>query len=144
MFKHILAPTDGSELSARAVRMGIDLAAACGARVTLLHCAPPYAKFVTDTLLPVAREQYDGIARGASGRILADGERYARQKGVPATAEHFFDDLPHRAIVEVAGKLGCDLIVMASHGHRGAAAVLLGSQTAKVLAAAKIPVLVCR
>jgi len=144
LFKHILVPTDGSQLSTKAIRMGVDLAALCGARVTILNCSPPYKAFVIDTFLAISREQYESIARGAALRTLDYAEGYAREKGVAATTEHLFDELPHRAIVQAADKLGCDAIAMASHGRRGAAAVLLGSETSKVLALAKVPVLVCR
>lgn len=144
MYRHILLPMDGSEVAVRAARTGIDLAAVHGARVTLLTCSVPYASFAADALLELQRSQYDEIARAAAARTLAAGEDYAKQKGMPATLEHLFAAHPHEAIVRTAGELGCDLIVMGTHGRRSLAATMLGSQTLKVLAHSSIPVLVCR
>jgi len=63
---------------------------------------------------------------------------------VPCEVFHTVSDSPYEAIVDAAKKKKCDLIVMASHGRRGLSALVLGSETHKVLIHSKIPVLVCR
>lgn len=144
MYSHILIPTDGSELSFQAIRHGVDLAAEHEARVTLLHCSLPFAVFDADSLLGMPREQYETLAGSAARRILAAGEDYARARSVPVESEHVHAQHPYESIVDTAAKLGCDLIVMASHGRKGAASYLIGSETLKVLTHTRIPVLVCR
>lgn len=140
MFKHILLPTDGSELSETAARNGIALAKLLGAKVTGLCIVLEHQ--VAGGLGDVMLSQQDAIAAAESfvGAIAAE----ARRQGVPH--ECFYVKAPAIAeeIVKVATARGCDLICMASHGHRGLAGLLLGSDTADVLARCKIPVLVYR
>ena len=145
MYKHILIPTDGSALANRAVREGIDLASKGKARVTLLTCSVPFHVFATDALMVTDTPKLyaRAIEQRAASR-LEEGERYARKKGVAATTAHVLGEHPFEAIVATAKKRGCDLVCMASHRRRGLAGVLMGSETAKVLAHSKIPVLVCR
>ena len=71
-------------------------------------------------------------------------ERFQLGAGVAVDFVLKTSDSPHRAIIDAAEELGCDVIVMASHGRRGINALLLGSETNKVLTHCKIPVLVCR
>ena len=145
MYKHILIPTDGSPLSEFAVKQGLGLAKTLDAKVTVLTVVPPFHVFVTDTMMVTdTREQYDkDIARRAE-RCLAWPREAAKvagvvYEGVSEVAEH-----PWAAIVETAKTRGCDLIVMASHGRKGVSALLLGSETTKVLTHSTIPTLVCR
>lgn len=145
MFKHILLPTDGSDLSMSAVRQGAKLAKLLGARVHAFHAIPAFHTFTYVTeLLEATREEYNAQAVARAERYLASVRDIAKAEGVPCDSSHAVCDDPYEAIVEEAQKRGCDLIVMASHGRRGAKAVLLGSETLKVLTHSKVPVLVYR
>jgi nucleotide-binding universal stress UspA family protein len=145
MYKHILIPTDGSELSERAVREGIDLASTVHARVTLLTASMPFHVFATDALMvsDTPQRYADDIEARASAR-LKGGEQYASSKGVVTNAKHVYAEHPYEAIVDVARASGCDLVCMAAHARKGVAGLVMGSQTEKVLSHTKVPVLVCR
>lgn len=144
MFKNILLPTDGSELSQRAADTGIALAARLGARVHAFHVVPPFPSlnYLVD-IIQANQEFYlaEAVARGEG--YLKDVQQRARAAGVPCESSHETDDQPYSAIVDAAAKYQCDLIVMASHGWRGLNRLLLGSETHKVLLHCDVPVLVC-
>jgi nucleotide-binding universal stress UspA family protein len=146
MFKHILIPTDGSPLSARAIRTGLRLARQTGARVTGYHAADPvraqYGEgFAASTeMLRELRQRQ----REAARKHLAPLERAARAAGVPFSVLTDTPDTAYEGIVRAAKKAKCDAIVMASHGRGGLASALLGSVTQEVLARSKIPVMVTR
>jgi nucleotide-binding universal stress UspA family protein len=147
MFKHILIPTDGSELSGKAVKAAVELAAAVGAKVTGFFAAPAATPVIYDDLLPVGYvtpEQHEALIKAASRKNLALIEEAARAAGVPVDVVSVTSEYPAESIVETARDRGCDLIFMASHGRRGLKSVLLGSETHKVLVHSKIPVLVYR
>lgn len=142
MFKHILIPTDGSLLSERAVDQALRLAAEVHARVTLLAVAEPY--HIAGSWPMVGAEDCADSARWHAQERLASGTAQARTLGVicePLVVEH---EAPYAAIIDVATSQGCDLIAMASHGRRGFSALILGSETQKVLTHSRIPVLVLR
>jgi nucleotide-binding universal stress UspA family protein len=147
MYKHILLPTDGSPLSARAVAAGVELAKAIGARVTALFVAPPATPLVFEHFLPVRYmtpdDHADLIAREAA-HALGAVEKAAKAAGVPCETMQVTGDFPADAIVAAAARRKCDFIVMASHGRKGFKALLLGSETQKVLLHTKVPVLVHR
>lgn len=146
-YSHLLVPSDGSERSARAVREAVRLAAALGSRITVLTVERQPRMPV-----PGMGEPLDGAtlaalaeaARQQSSRVLADALAIAAAAGVPAAGESTGGESPHRAILEAAERLQCDLIVMASHGRRGLQGMVLGSQTQRVLTQAPVPVLVLR
>ena len=147
MYKHILVPTDGSKAASRAAAAAVKLAAAFGARVTALFVAPPPTPVVYERFVPVkltTTETHARMIEEASQRYLGAVEKAADAAGVNCDTVQVTGDFPADAILEVAAKRKCDLIVMGSRGHRGLAGVLLGSETQKVLAEAKIPVLVHR
>lgn len=145
MFKHILIPTDGSQLAEAAVDKGIALAREAGARVTFLMVVEPFRVVSFDSVqLESTRAEYDKHVAGVVRDVLAAAEARATAAGVPAATVDGEDDEPYRAIVKAADTLGCDLIAMASHGRRGMAALMIGSQTMKVLTHSKVPVLVYR
>jgi len=147
MFKHILIPTDGSKLSMRAASAAIELADGLGARVTALFAAPAPTPLVYGNLMPVAYmppDQHEKLIERAADRYLGAIARVAEAAGVACDRVHVTSDFPADTILQTARKRKCDLIFMASHGRRGIAALLLGSETQKVLAHAKIPVLVYR
>ena len=145
MFKHILIPTDGSDLSRKAILYGVQLAKESGAKVTGLTVAEPYQpRAWTPSSFPLTR----GITRSSrallSEKAMEQVKMAAEAAGVPCETIREVHDQPYRAIIDAAQALGCDLIVMASHGRRGISALLLGSETAKVLTHSTIPVLVYR
>ena len=145
MFKHILIPTDGSDLSRKAVLYGVQLAKSCGATVTGLTVAVPYRVVAVDAvLIPLDEGDYEERSRSFSERALEQVKIAADAAGVKCEAVREVHDQPYRAIVDTAQSRGADLIVMASHGRRGISALLLGSETAKVLTHSTIPVLVYR
>ena len=145
MFKHILIPTDGSDLSRKAVRYGVQLAKASGAKVTALTVTDPYRAATMDAvLIPVGEEDYEEQSRLLAERAMEQVKMAADAAGVPCETIREVHDQPYRAIIDAAHALNCDLIVMASHGRRGISALLLGSETVKVLTHSTIPVLVYR
>ena len=147
MYKNILLPTDGSPLSRKAILAGVKLARAVGARVTGFYAAPPATPFEYRGMLPVGyadpAERVRVIERTAT-KHLSVIKQAARTAGVRCAVEHVTSDFPADAIVAAAKRNKCDLIFISSHGRPGLAGVLLGSETQKVLAHSKIPVLVCR
>ncbi len=145
MYKHILIPTDGSELSEKALREGIDLASVVKAKVTVFTASPPFNAFAAEaTMTTDASDAYKVSAEERAASRLKVGMEYAKQKGVAAQISHVYSERPYEAIIRAAAKEGCDLVCMASHGRKGIAGLLVGSETNKVLTHSKIPVLVCR
>lgn len=145
MFKHILIATDGSELAAKAIAKGLDIAKAFDAKVTAITVTEPWAAVAPgEAALSFPIHEYEASAAVNAARILAVVEKQAEACGVTCSALHMKDQFPAEGIIEAAEKQGCDLIVMSSHGRRGLMRVLLGSQAIKVLTHSQIPVLVCR
>lgn len=145
MFKHILIPTDGTDLSRKAVLYGVQLAKLANARVTALSIRPPYTVTSMD-LISVAgsQQEFEQETKQYADQALAQATIAGDAAGVPVEAVQEVHDQPFRAIVDCARANRCDLIVMASHGRRGMSALLLGSETSKVLTHSTIPVLVYR
>jgi len=135
MYQHILVPTDGSELAHKAVAHGLALAKAVGARVTVLTVEALNIEDASNSRIEQAKEH--------AASILDVIASEARAAGVACETLQLIQLSPEMAIVNTAKERGCDLIVMASHGRTGIAAVLLGSVTANVLTRTLIPVLVC-
>jgi nucleotide-binding universal stress UspA family protein len=147
MYKHILIPTDGSDLSRKAAMNGVKLAQALGARVTAFFAAPAPTPLVYEGFLPVGYTTLEGhaeIVEKTAARYLGVIERACEKAGVPCRSVHVTNEFAADAIVDAAKKYKCDLIHMGSHGRRGLSGVLLGSQTQKVLTNSRIPVLVHR
>ena len=147
MFKHILLPTDGSNLSNKAVKRGIEFARKIRARVTALHVTPEFKAFADEgfaPLSPALRKRLEDEARVRATKMLEAIARQARSRRVRCATLNVASDLPYQEIIATARKKKCDLIMMASHGRRGLSSLLLGSETAKVLLHSKIPVLVVR
>ncbi len=145
MYRKILIPTDGSELAGKAVEHGVALAKAIGATITLLTVTRPYR---AGTLEAAAIEdtpaEYKARIVAEADKMLQIAAGVAKAAGVACDTMQIEDDRPYQAIIDAAGSKGCDLIVMASHGRQGVSALLLGSETVKVLTHCKIPVLVHR
>jgi nucleotide-binding universal stress UspA family protein len=145
MFKHVLVPTDGSKLSEDAIRMGVQLAKTINAKVTGFHVMPEFHVFTYKTeMLEDTKVEFTKHSNAHAAQYLSVVETAAKAAGVPFEVASAIHDHPYEAIIGVAKERGCDLIVMASHGRRGVQAVLLGSETQKVLTHSHVPVLVCR
>lgn len=147
MYKHIMIPTDGSELSDKAIDAGVEFAKEIKARVTGFTAVPEYRLPSEVELMShhgVSFEQYERDARRQAEAALQKIADRARAAGVEYDAEFVQSDHPHEAIVRAAEKHSCDLIFMASHGRRGISALIHGSQTQGVLSHSKIPTLVYR
>jgi nucleotide-binding universal stress UspA family protein len=146
MFKNILIPTDGSEQSQRAVRTGVELAKLHGARVTGVHVIPDYHLLIAyeGAFDPVTEERIEEEAKARAEAYLGQVRTVASEAGVPCSTVCETSDHPYDAILRTCDTNHCDLILMTSHGRKGLAAVLLGSETRKVLTHAQVPVLVVR
>jgi len=138
MYTHILIPTDGSALAGKAVQHGVALAKRIGAKVTMLTVLPP--AMITDDreMTEIRKARMQKHAEKILGAVAMQAA------GVACESIQVENVDPYQAIIDTAESKGCDLIVMASHGRRGISAVVLGSETVKVLTHCKIPVLVYR
>jgi nucleotide-binding universal stress UspA family protein len=145
MYKHILIPTDGSDHAEKAVRHGIAFAKEIGAKVTAVTVTEPFhiATFDTAMLEDVPATYKKRVAEFAA-KTLGAIATAAKAAAIDCEMVHVENAHPYKAIIELATAKGCDLILMASHGRRGISALVLGSETVKVLTHSKIPVLVYR
>jgi nucleotide-binding universal stress UspA family protein len=145
MFKNILIPTDGSELAWKAVEHGIALAKSVGAKVTVVTVTLPFHVFTLDPLVVEdTADQYQKRIKEHATKLLRGIASAAKAAGVACETFQVEHEHPYGGIIDTANSRGCDLITMASHGRRGVSALLLGSETVKVLTHSKIPVLVHR
>jgi nucleotide-binding universal stress UspA family protein len=147
MFKHILVPTDGSELSQATAKRAVSFAKDAGAKVTVFFAKPEYpiAYFGEGALIdPTTPEKFAELAEQQADQYLGEVQAMCADAGVECATTSATSDIPYEAIIEAAEKCGCDLIFMASHGRRGISGFLLGSETNKVLTHTKVPVLVYR
>lgn len=145
MFKHILVPTDGSEISKRVIRDCIAFAKEIGAEVTGLNVIPEYSVYAYQAeILIDTREQFIKECIDYANEYLDDIKAAAKEAGVKCDTFYITSDYPYAAIIQAAQEKKCDLIAMASHGRKGVKGLLLGSETQKVLTHSQIPVLVYR
>jgi len=147
MYKHILVATDGSKLSQRAVTHAIALAQALGAKLTAFYASPDYPlPAYADGVVyePVSKKEYAALANQEAEKILGTIAEKAQAGGLECATVHTIAPAPWEAILNAAKKAKADAIVMASHGRRGVSALLLGSETQKVLTHSKVPVIVVR
>jgi nucleotide-binding universal stress UspA family protein len=144
MFKRILVPTDGSDITGKAIDTAITLAKSLGAQLYTISAKEPFPYSAISEMQPTPpQEFFDAQERIAGQRVLAVVKQ-CEAAGVPCHA-HTVEALhPWEAIIDYAQRMECDLLVMASHGRRGVSALLLGSETQKVLTHTKVPVLVVR
>ena len=146
MYQNLLIPTDGSELSQKAIESGFALAALCNASVVVLKVVPRYPHdyfeggLTKQTDIDQREKHWSDAAQVMLNTIKAEGTAL----GVNVTTEVLKSDMVAESIMTVAKKHECDLIVMASHGRRGVKRLLLGSETQHVLTDSHIPVLVLR
>jgi nucleotide-binding universal stress UspA family protein len=148
MFKHILVPSDGSDGSRHAAEIAVELAKRLGARITVLHVIQPQTVLIPDAtggytyLMP--DDIYEKAAKTQAERIFGEVRELATAAGVACETAAPVGAAPWQTIIDTAKSRGCDAIVMASHGRRGLAALVLGSETTKVLTHCALPVLVTR
>ena len=144
MFRRILVPTDGSDITAKATQMAIALAKLHGAALCAISVKEPFPYSAISEMQPVPpQEFYDAQERIAEARVktVVDAAAAAgvQCSGHTVEALHAWE-----AILDHAKSQQCDLVVMASHGRRGVAALLLGSETSRVLTHSEVPVLVVK
>jgi Universal stress protein UspA and related nucleotide-binding proteins len=143
MFKHILVPVDDDAGSRRAIEQAVALARSVGARITGLHVMMEFNPIgIVEELIEPPPEQLRQLARTHADQLFLPLVHAAGRAGVACDMAAVPGDQPWKAIVANAVEAGCDLIVMASHGRRGIAKFVLGSETQQVLAHTEIPVLV--
>lgn len=146
-YSHLLVPIDGSDLSDQAIAKAVDLAKTLGARITFFHAEPglPVALAgLGEQVDPRTLDMLVTASRQQTREILNQASRTAEAAGVSADSRSVMNPIPSEAIAEAASAVGADLIVMASHGRRGLGALVLGSETQKVLTHSTLPVLVVR
>lgn len=147
MYKNLLVATDGSKLSTKAVVHAIGLAKPLGAKITAFYAAPDYPlPMYADGVVyePVSKKEYAAMMAKEATKVLDAVAAKAKAAGVACATVHTMAPAPWEAILAAAKKQKCDAIVMASHGRRGVSALLLGSETQKVLTHSKLPVIVIR
>jgi nucleotide-binding universal stress UspA family protein len=145
MYSNILIATDGTELAGKAVQHGIALAKRLGAKAIVFTVSTPFHTFTIDTqMIEDTPAQYKMRVMEHAGKTLLAAANAAQTAGVVCETVQVEHEHPYQAIIDTADSMGCDLIVMASHGRHGISAIVLGSETVKVLTHCKIPVLVHR
>jgi len=145
MYAHILIATDGSELAEKAVEQGLTLAKTLGSKATAITVTEPWTAAVSGewaVAFPV--EEYENTSAANAKKILSRVTETAQRIGIACETVHVKDQFPAEGIVEEAKARGCDLIVMSSHGRRGLAKFVLGSQATRVLTHSDVPMLICR
>ena len=147
MYRNLLVPTEGSKLSDKAVAHAIALAKALRSRITLFHASPDYPMPIYAEGMsspPISKREYAKQSAVRAQKLLDRAAAKVKTAGVRCATAHVIAAAPWEAILAAARKNKCDAIVMASHGRRGISALLLGSETAKVLTHSKLPVVVVR
>lgn len=144
MFKRILVPTDGSEISLRAINVAVTLAKTVGAGITGMTVVEPYSYSGISEYRPESLDDYEARMDKIASTRLDPLVSAAKASNVSCTTLVKKSFAPYEAIIDAAKQKECDLIVMASHGRRGIAGVLLGSETQKVLTHSTITTLVVR
>jgi nucleotide-binding universal stress UspA family protein len=142
MYRHILIPTDGSELAEHGVTQGLALAKSLGAKVSVIFVVEPFSEMSGRFIEAVA--SYAELRKEQAKSALDRAANMAKEAGVSCETIQAESGQPHQAIIAAAEDKGCDLISMSSHGRSGLSAFLIGSVTNKVLTHAKTPVLVCQ
>ena len=142
MYRHILIPTDGSQLAEHGMAQGLALAKFLGAKVSVIFVVEPFSEMTGRVLEAAAR--YAELHKEEATSALDRAANAAKQAGVSCETIQVENAQPHQGIIAAAEDKGCDLIVMSSHGRSGLSLLLIGSVTNKVLTYAKTPVLVCQ
>ena len=137
MYHHLLVPIDDTDLSVDVVGNAVAFARALSARITFFHAVPDAAADLlrgdAELLRATGRDAYEYFFEGKAGELLAKAEAAARALGVPCGSRHAVCDHPAQAVIDAARSSGCDLIFMASHGHRSKLGMAFSSETMSVL-----------
>lgn len=147
MFKHILVPIDGSDLSKQAMHKAVGMAKEMGAKVTGFHVVPEFRYAYFNEYIPadfIPPEEQEARSKKVATGYLAEVEKACAAADVKCAVHYVVSDFPAEAIVKAIDDYQCDLVAMASHARTGIARVMLGSETQKVLSMTKLPVLVLR
>jgi nucleotide-binding universal stress UspA family protein len=147
MYKHILIPTDGSEIAEKAVAAGIDFARETSAKVTWFTAVPEYqlpGEIELMSKQAISLEEHNRRSREAAEKRLAGPAHRAQAAGVPCDTDYAQSNHPYEAIIAAAKRHDCDLIFMSSHGRKLLPALFFGSETRDVLTHSNIPTLVYR
>lgn len=145
MYRHLLVPIDGTDLSTQIVGQAVEFARTQGARITFFHAAADHSASLTghaEIVWSTSPNEFVYAFEGRARELLSKAESAARALGVPCSTASAVSDKPYEAILAAARDAGCDLIFMASHGRSSNIGMMLGSQTLKVLLQTEIPVLV--
>ncbi len=142
MYKKILVPTDGSDTAAKAIGPAVELARLCQASIVGVSVSDPYPYTGLADSVPVTADAYRASTSRAAEEALLPLQEACRAAGVACECLVSEDMHPWKALLDAAVEKTCDLVVMASHGRRGVQAVLLGSETQKLLTHSNLPVLV--
>ena len=144
MYKSILVPTDGSEITAKAVETAVAMARAFGAKLVTLAVKEPFPYSAITEMQPIPPQEFFDAQERIAVKHLDQVKAACAAAGVECLAAAVEAAHPWESIIDFGKDQGADLIVMASHGRRGVAALLLGSETQKVLTHSTVPVLVVR
>ena len=145
MLDNVLIPTDGTELSDRAAAFGVQLAKKMGAKVTVVTVTTPADEIMVGEVSIIRHpEDYEQRASESARAILDAVGKLATEAGVAYEELHARSALPWQGILEAAKSRKADMIVMASHGRRGLSAMMIGSETQKVVNHSHIPVTIYR
>ena len=144
MYRHILIPTDGSELAEHGVAHGLALAKSLGTKVSVIFVVEPLSEMKRGPPFLEALAKYAELRKEQATSVLDRAAKAAKEAGVSCETIQVEYEQPHQGIIAAAEEKGCDLVVMSSHGRSGLSKLLVGSVTNKVLAHAKTPVLVCQ
>jgi nucleotide-binding universal stress UspA family protein len=144
MYKRILVPTDGSDITDKAVQTAVDLGKLTGAEIFIIGVKEPFPYSAISEMQPVPPQEFFDAQERIASKHVKSAQGVAKAAGL-TNQGHTVEALhPWEAIIDHAKSKQCDLIVMASHGRRGVSALLLGSETQKVLTHSDLPVLVVR
>ena len=144
MYKHILVPVDGSTASMAAIDKAAGLARAYSVPVTAIFVIDPYPFTGVGADFAYGQDQYLNAARAEAGAAIEAANQRLQAAGVQVDSRVVESHAVWRGILEAAGAVGADLIVMGSHGRRGLEKLVLGSVAQSVLSHTKIDALVVR
>jgi nucleotide-binding universal stress UspA family protein len=145
MLDHIVIPTDGTELSARAAAFAVQLAKKMAAKVTAVTVTTPADDMMVGEVQIIRNiEEYEERMSASARAMLDVIGKLAAEASVPCEKLHVRSASPWYGILEAAKSHKADMIVMASHGRRGLSGMLIGSETQKVVNHSPIPVTIYR
>lgn len=155
MYQKILIANDGTELAEKAIEAGIELGKMSGAKIVVLHMGMPLimatdmpgfqpAAYIEESGVHPANHDYAAELQVSNDTVDKKMAAAEAVHGVKIEVVHVVAAEIWYTVIENATALGCDVIVMASHGRGALKSLLLGSETLSVLSHCKLPVLVVR